>query len=62
MTISQCGTCGIRSGMAFECVECCIRWLSGMDRETIALNAPVIEIVMGTEHMDKVRKAWKERK
>lgn len=48
--------------MAFECVECCVRWLSKMDGETRQYNAPVIEKVMGPEHMDKVREAYKARK
>lgn len=47
--------------MEFHCVPCCVKWLSGMDRETMALNAPVIENVMGAEHMEQVRQAWKGR-
>lgn len=55
--------CGTTKWMAFECVECCVRWLRSMrSREEVLLNAPVIEAVMGAEHMDKVRQAWKERK
>lgn len=60
--VKPCG-CGKTSGIAFECIECCVRWLSGMrSREEIQINAPVIEIVMGAGHMEKVRQAWKERK
>lgn len=32
-----------------------------MTKAEIQLNAPVIEIVMGAEHMAKVREAWKGR-
>jgi hypothetical protein len=49
-------------GMAFECIKCCVRWLSGMTTEEMEINAPVITAVMGEEHMEKVRKAWKTRK
>lgn len=49
--------------MAFECIACCVRWLSRMrSREEVRINAPVIEKVCGAEHLDKVRQAWKERK
>lgn len=53
--------CGTKRFMEFECISCCIRWLSGMDRATMALNAPVIEIVAGKEHLDAVRKAYAAR-
>lgn len=54
--------CGTTKWMAFECVACCVRWLSGMTREEIRINAPAIEYLMGSEHMEKVREAWKQRK
>lgn len=59
--MTQCSTCGKQSGMAFECISCCVRWLSMMTKAEMQLNAPVIEIVMGAEHMEKVREAWKGR-
>lgn len=59
---AHCTPCATRTGMAFECLKCCIRWLSRMTREEIAINAPVIEIVAGKDHMEKVRTAWRERK
>ncbi len=48
--------------MAFECIECNLAWLSQMTREAMAINAPVIEMVMGAEHMNKVRAQWKARR
>ncbi|HJV73144.1 MAG TPA: hypothetical protein VJ654_02895 [Noviherbaspirillum sp.] len=46
-------------GMSFECIACCLRWLRQMTAEEMAINAPVIERVMGLEHMEKVRQAWR---
>lgn len=60
MSCPQCAK--LDGSMAFECVECCIRWLSRMTREEIQINAPVIEKVCGSEHMEKVRKAWKGKR
>jgi hypothetical protein len=48
--------------MEFECIACCVRWLASMGGAARQVNAPVIEKVMGPEHMEKVRQAWKERK
>jgi hypothetical protein len=59
MTCDRCTAAG--SAFYFECVACCVRWLSGMDRATMAINAPVIEAVTGKEHMELVRTAWKAR-
>jgi hypothetical protein len=47
--------------MEFECIECCLKWLAGMDRETMAQNAPMIERIAGAAQMEKVRKEWQAR-
>ncbi len=59
--MARCTSCGTTRFMEFECVACCVRWLSQMTKPEIQTNAPVIETVMGSEHMEKVRQAWKER-
>lgn len=58
----QCAACGTKRYMEFECTSCCVRWLSQMNRAEIQTNAPVIKAVMGEEHLEKVRQAWKEKK
>lgn len=55
----NCTTCKTPRWMEFECIACCVRWLSTMTAEAMRLNAPVIEIVCGSEHMQKVREAWR---
>jgi hypothetical protein len=57
----ECPKCISKTGMAFTCVPCCVRWLRGMDRDQIAANAPMLKFIMGEEHMQKVRQAWKIR-
>lgn len=52
--------CGTARELEFECIPCCLRWLSKMDRDTMALNAPVIGIVAGQEHLQAVREAFKQ--
>lgn len=42
-------------------MECCIQWLARMDRETQAINAPVIGFAVSPEHLEKVRTAMRER-
>lgn len=58
-TTSACPKCISQTGMAFECIKCCVRWLSKMTKEEMEINAPVIKSVMGEDHMEKVRQAWK---
>lgn len=62
--MTQCLQCSRKDGsIAFECLDCCIRWLSRMrTREEVRINAPVIEKVCGAEHMEKVRQAWKDKR
>jgi hypothetical protein len=47
--------------MEFECLTCCIRWLSIMDAATRAINAPVIKYAAGEEQLNAVRQAWVSR-
>jgi 6,7-dimethyl-8-ribityllumazine synthase len=60
--MTYCGTCSTTRFMEFECVACCVRWLSKMTKAEIQTNAPVIEAVMGVEHMEKVRELWKAKR
>ncbi len=66
MTCAQCaiaaGPKRLRtSAVNFECIACCLRWLAGMDAETMRLNAPVIGLISGPDFLEKVRKAWMEK-
>ncbi len=60
--MTVCGSCGNCGGMAPECVECCVRWLSGMTQEQLKANAHMIERMAGAEQMEKVRLAWKAKR
>lgn len=61
--MTKCLPCSRLDGsMAFECIQCCIRWLSKMSREEQTINAPVIEKVMGAAYMEQVRQAWKVKR
>lgn len=57
----KCPSCGTRRYMEFECVECCLKWLRGMDKETMVYNAPMIERIAGKEQLEKVRSEWTRR-
>jgi hypothetical protein len=56
----SCKVCGTEKWMEFHCVPCCVRWLASMSGAARQINAPVIEAVMGIDHMEAVRNAWKE--
>lgn len=58
-----CAFCKAKAGkVAFECIGCCVRWLSQMNKAEMVLNAPVIESIMGAAFMEKVRQAYRVRK
>ncbi len=59
--MARCAACNTSRFMEFECITCCVRWLAQMTRAEVQTNAPVIEKVTGSEHMDNVRQAWKVR-
>ena len=61
--MKRCASCETTRWMEFECIACCVRWLSKMrSKEEIQINAPVIEKVMGADYMEQVRQAYKARK
>ena len=56
----ECKKCKENSGVEFECVDCCVRWLVGMkDDEYRKTNAPFIAAAVSKEHLDAVRAAYK---
>lgn len=57
--MSDCPKCADPTGMALNCVGCCVRWLSTMTHEEMKANAPIIQAAMGLEHMNEVRRVWK---
>ena len=61
MAGAKCESCGTERYMEFHCVLCCVKWLSQMTKAEMLINAPVIQSVMGLEHMNKVREAWGKR-
>lgn len=59
--MTPCKSCGRQTGMAFECIECCVTWLCRMTKAELVLNAPTIEVVMGAEYMEKVRQEFRKK-
>ena len=56
-----CEICKTKRFMEFECVACCVRWLSGMSKEEMKLNAQVIKFAVSEQHLNDVREAWKTK-
>lgn len=59
--LKACPSCGTTRYMETECIECCIKWLSQMTREEMAINAPMIGFECGEEHLNNVREEFKKR-
>jgi hypothetical protein len=57
----NCTACGTTRALEFECIACCVKWLAGMDRPTMAANAPVIGAAAGQQQLEAVRQACRER-
>lgn len=55
-----CQHCATNAGKVdFDCVGCAVRWLMQMSREEMELNAPVIGLIKGNDHVEKVREAYR---